>query len=216
MAGGIRRYNLLRGRLKGERHVRRSGAGAIRSRLTLSFGERLGLEMQVAETVPSATGAVIVPQDVNLIMGEVRAIEDTRETAEEVLAAARGAKAHEPGTVLVAAERDGGALVLQAIVYDFRGVPPVKATHVFQALVAAFEEARRRRVERLALVPLGTAHAGLESRVFLKLLSQVCYTSAELGSSVRHVQLLVSSSAELLYYEDLLREQVHPQPRQAP
>ncbi len=196
--------------MKGEGHVRRSGTGVIRSRLTLSFGEKLGLEMQVAEKPPATIEALIVPQDVNLIMGEVRSIEDTRETAEEVLAAAQGEKAHEPGTVLLGADREGEALVLQAVVYDFRTVPPVRAEHVFAALVTAFEEARRRRIERLALWPLGTAHAGLESRVFLRLLAQVCYSSAELGSSIRQVQLLLGSSAELLYYEDLLREQVHP------
>jgi hypothetical protein len=183
----------------------------IRSRLTLSFGERLGLDMLVAEGPPASTEALIVPQDVNLIMGDVgAAIEDTRESAEEVLASASGGAQRRPGSIVVAPPRDGEPLVFQAVVYDFEALPPAHPDHVFEALLEAFEETHRRTLARLALKPLGTAHAGLDQATFLRLLTQVCYSSAELGSSLRQVVLLLPSPGELLRYEALLREQMEP------
>jgi hypothetical protein len=183
----------------------------IRSRLTLSFGERLGLDMMVAENPPATAEALIVPQDVNLIMGDVGvAIEDTRESAEEVLASAAGGSQRRPGSIVVAPPREGEPLVFQAVVYDFEAQPPAHPAHVFEALLEAFEETHRRTLTRLALKPLGTAHAGLDQATFLRLLTQVCYSSAELGSSLRQVLLMLPSPGELLRYEGLLREQMEP------
>jgi hypothetical protein len=53
--------------------------------------------------------------------------------------------------------------------------------------------------------PLGTAHSGLDPERFLKLLAQVCYTSAELQTTVRRVHLLLPSPLELGRYEALLQ-----------
>ena len=53
----------------------------------------------------------------------------------------------------------------------------------------------------MAVQPLGTAHAGLEAARFLRLLTQICYSSAELGTTVRRVHLLLPSPDELARYE---------------
>src|SRR5262249_14394048 len=59
----------------------------IRARFAVSFGESLDLDLVAGEEAPPATEAVVVPQDVHLILGDVADIEDTRETPEQVLAA---------------------------------------------------------------------------------------------------------------------------------
>ncbi len=53
--------------------------------------------------------------------------------------------------------------------------------------------------------PLGTAHAGLDPALFLGLLAQVCYSSAEMGTTLRRVHLLLPSPEELVRYEVLLQ-----------
>ena len=83
--------------------------------------------------------------------------------------------------------------------------PPAREIHVFEALIAAFEEARTRGIRSVAVQPLGTSHAGLDPERFLKLLAQVCYSSAELTTTVRRVHLLLPSPAELNRYEALLQ-----------
>jgi hypothetical protein len=176
-----------------------------RSRLTLSFGERLDLDLMVGEEPPPLTGAMVVPQDVHLILGENGPIEDTRETPEQVLAAPGPQRPRRPGSVVVGAPREGSPLLLQAIVYDFDRSPPAREIHVFEALIAAFEEARTRGIRSVAVQPLGTSHAGLDPERFLKLLAQVCYSSAELTTTVRRVHLLLPSPAELNRYEALLQ-----------
>jgi hypothetical protein len=40
---------------------------------------------------------------------------------------------------------------------------------------------------------------------FLDLLIQVCYSASELGTSLRHVHLLLESPQELAHYEQLLQ-----------
>jgi len=177
-----------------------------RPRLALSFGEKLDLDLVVGEEAPPATDALVVPQDVNLIMGEVDPIEDTRETAEEVLAGASEGRPRRPGSVVVAPPRAGAPLLLQAVVYDFESSPPSCEEHVFEALLGAFEEAKGRGLASLAVRPLGTAHSGVEAESFLKVLAQVCYSSAELGTSLRRVYLLLPSPADLGRYESLLHE----------
>jgi hypothetical protein len=107
--------------------------------------------------------------------------------------------------VVVGAPREGSPLLLQAIVYDFDRSPPAREIHVFEALIAAFEEARTRGIRSVAVQPLGTAHAGLDPERFLKLLAQVCYSSAEMETTVRRVHLLLPSPLELGRYEALLQ-----------
>jgi hypothetical protein len=58
---------------------------------------------------------------------------------------------------------------------------------------------------RLAVRPIGTAHNGVSPEVFLRLLTQVCYSTAELGTSLRRVSLLVPSPEELERYQGLLK-----------
>lgn len=176
-----------------------------RSRMALSFGERLDLDLMVGEDPPPLTGAMVVPQDIHLILGETGPIEDTRETPAQVLAAAGQHRPRRPGSVVVGASREGSPLILQAIVYDFDRSPPAREIHVFEALIAAFEEARTRGIRSVAVQPLGTSHAGLDPERFLKLLAQVCYSSAELETTVRHVHLLLPSPLELGRYEALLQ-----------
>jgi len=176
-----------------------------RSRLALSFGEKLDLDLVVGDAPPPATGAVVVPQDVHLILGEVGPLEDTRETPEQVLAASAQDRPKRPGSIVVAPAREGSPLLVQAIVYDFDHTPPAREVHVFEALLAAFEEARTRGLRSVAVQPLGTAHAGLDPSRFLGLLAQVCYTSAEMGTTLRRVHLLLPSPEELVRYEVLLQ-----------
>lgn len=179
-----------------------------RSRLTLSFGERLDLDFVVGDEAPPSTEVVVVPQDVNLILGAGGVIEDTAETPEEVLAGAAKNRPRRPGSIVVSAAGDSSPLVLQAIVYDFERSPPSREEHVFEALLAAFEETKRRGLSSLAVQPLGTAHSGLPPSQFLKVLTQICYSSAELGTSLRQVHVLLSSPEELNRYEELLRHLV--------
>ena len=118
--------------------------------------------------------------------------------------AARDSNPLDPGTIVVQQE-EAGPLVIQAIVYDFERSPPVRREDVFAALLAAFEETHRRTLTRLAVRPLGTAHSGIDAEAFLESLTQVCYSSAELGTSIRHVDLLLPSTVQLARYEVLLQ-----------
>ena len=64
---------------------------------------------------------------------------------------------------------------------------------------------RARGLARIALRPVGTAHGGLSPAVFLRLLTQACYTTAELGTTLRRVFLLISSPDEMERYQALLK-----------
>lgn len=174
-----------------------------RSRFAISFGAHLELDLVVGDETTAE--AVVVPQDVNLILDETRVIEDTRETPQDVLAGAHQQRSLRPGSV-VATAREALPLLLQAVVYDFARTPPTSPEFVFDALLNAFEEARRRGVAQLSVKPLGTAHAGLEPSAFLNVLASVCYSAAELGTTLRRVHLLLPSRAELARYELLLQE----------
>lgn len=176
-----------------------------RSRMAVSFGAKLDLDLVVGEEAPPATEALIVAQDVNLIMGEVDAVVDAAETTEEVLAGLADTRPRRPGSLVVAPSREGAPLLLQAVVYDFDRSPPTREEHIFEALMASFEEAKSRGLGRLAVRPLGTAYAGIEPASFLELLAQVCYSSAELGTTVRRVHLLLSSPQEMARYEACLQ-----------
>lgn len=176
-----------------------------RSRVALSFGKALELDLVMGEDPPPATGAVVVPQDVHLILGDAAATIEERETPEQVLASASQERPRRPGSIVVAPAREGAPLLVQAIVYDFDRQPPAREVHVFEALLAAFEEARTRGLKTLAVQPLGTAHAGLTPDRFLSLLVQVCYSSAEMGTTLRRVHLLLPSPDELARYESLLQ-----------
>lgn len=186
-----------------------------KSRMAVSFGARLDLDLVAGEQAPPATEALVVPQDVNLIMDDVDAIVDTSETTEEVLARCADTRPRRPGSLVVGQPRESLPLVLQAVVYDFDRSPPTTEEHVFEALLLAFEEAKSRGLTCLAVRPLGTAYAGLEAASFLRILTQVCYSSAELGTSVRRVHLLLSSPDEMARYETLLQGMMRKRGREA-
>ncbi len=179
-----------------------------RSKLAVSFGAKLDLDMVVGDEPPSGAEGLVVPQDVNLIMGDVEPVEDGGEAGDEVVERAAAARPRRPGTLVVARARRGAPLLLQAVVYDFERTPPAREDHVFEALVLAFEEAKSRGLSCLAVRPLGTAHAGIEAAAFLRLLTQVCYSSAELGTSLRRVHLLLPSPDDMTRYESLLQRLV--------
>jgi hypothetical protein len=175
-----------------------------RSRYTLAFRGRLELDLVGGDVPPADSQALVVPQDVYLILGEVGLVEEAREPLAVVWAALGRLKPKPRGSVLVGPGSAGAPLVLQAIVYDFEDAPPARSVHVFEALLTAFEEARRRKLRSLALHPLGTAHQGVAPEEFVSLLSQVCLSAAELGTSLKHVHLLLPSPEELARYEALL------------
>jgi hypothetical protein len=179
----------------------------MRSRVALAFGEALELDLVTGGEAPPETGALVVAQDVYLILGEVTTVaeEAAVRTPAQVLSEALRQRPCRRGTVLAAPQQPGRPLLLQAIVYDFEDSPPTREAYVFEALMSAFEEASSRRVSSLAVQPLGTAHAGIEPLRFLALLTQVCYSAVELGTSLRRVHLMVPSPAELELYERLLR-----------
>lgn len=179
----------------------------MRSRVALAFGDTLELDLVRGAEAPPHTGALVVAQDVHLILGEVTEIDEEAVVHSPAQALAEAVR-HRPrrrGTVLAGPPRPGRPLLLQAIVYDFEESPPTREPYVFEALINAFEAAASRGVSSLALHPLGTAHAGIEPERFLALLVQVCYTAAELGTRLRQVHLLVPSPSELEMYERLLR-----------
>ncbi len=166
-----------------------------RSRMALSFGERLDLDLMVGEEPAAAHGgdggAPGHPSD-------PRRDGPHRGHARDAGAGARraGLAAPAPAGVGGGGRAAGGSpLLLQAIVYDFDRSPPAREIHVFEALIAAFEEARTRGIRSVAVQPLGTSHAGLDPERFLKLLAQVCYSSAELSTTVRRVHLLLPLAA---------------------
>ena len=176
------------------------------TRRRLRFGNGLDLELALGDDVPSGAEVMVVPQDVNLIMGEVTLIEETGEAPGEAVTAASASSPRAPGSVVVGPRQAGQPLVFQAVVYDFQRAPPTCEEHVFAALLTAVEEARSRGVRCLGVQPVGTAHGGLTADRFLSVLSQVCYTAAELGTSVRRVYLLLASPEELGRYEALVSE----------
>lgn len=176
-----------------------------RSRLAVSFGEKLALDLIVAEDAPLLAQALVVPQDVNLILGDVEPVVDDSQVAEEVVGAAAGFRPRRLGSLVILRSRESQPLVFQAIVYDFSKTPPTSEEPVFEALLAALEEARTRGLVRIAVRPIGTAHAGLSPVAFLKLLTQVCYTAAELGTTLKRVSLLIPSPEELERYQGLLK-----------
>jgi len=177
------------------------------SGVALSFGEALELDLVSGAEAPPQTGALVVAQDVYLILGEVTALgeEAPVRTPDQVLSEALRQRPRRRGTVLASPQLSGQPLLLQAIVYDFEDAPPTRESFVFEALMSAFEEAGSRRLTAMAVRPLGTAHSGISPERFLALLSQVCFTAVELGTSLRRVHLLLDSPAELMLYERLLR-----------
>jgi len=179
---------------------------AARSRFCVSFGTQLDLDLIMGEGAPAASQALVIPQDVHLVMGDVRELVETGETPEQVL----NGPSYRPcrlGSVLLRAASQT-PLLLQAVVYDFARTPPATADHVFGALVISLEEGRKRAFTSLAVRPLGTAHGGLDPEAFLRLLTQTCHSAAELGTSLRRVSLMLASPGEMASYEALLHQLV--------
>ena len=172
-----------------------------RSRWALRFGETLALDLVVAEGPPPATEAIVVPQDVNMIMGDVEAVVEASEPSDDLAARLSDFQPQRAGSLVVGPLRKAKPLLLQAVVYDFDRSPPSWEEPVFEALLTAFEEAKARGFSSLAVRPLGTAHSGLSAAAFLKLLAQICYSSAEMGTTLRRVWLLLPSPAELQRYQ---------------
>lgn len=175
-----------------------------RSRTALRFGETLALDLVVGEAAPPAADAVVVPQDVNMIMGDVEAVVEASEQTEDLAAGLSDFQPQRAGSLVVGPSRKARPLLLQAVVYDFDRSPPAWEEPVFEALLTAFEEAKARGFSSIAVRPLGTAHSGLPAAVFLKVLAQICYSAAELGTTLRRVWLLLPSPAELQRYQGLL------------
>lgn len=176
-----------------------------RTRTFVSFGEKLALDLLVAEDAPPVAQALVVPQDVNLILGDVEPVLEETTGAEEATETAASFRPRRLGSVVVLKPQAGKPLLLQAIVYDFDRVPPATEEPVYEALVTCFEEARTRGLGRIALRPLGTAHGGLQPAAFLRLLTQSCYTAAEMGTTLRRVFLLIPSPDEMERYQSLLK-----------
>jgi O-acetyl-ADP-ribose deacetylase (regulator of RNase III) len=176
-----------------------------RTRTFVSFGEKLALDLLVGEEAPPLSQALVVAQDVNLILGDVEPVleEAAVEDAEKSAVAFRPRRL---GSLVVAKPQQGRPLLLQAVVYDFDRAPPASAEAVFESLVNCFEEARNRGLGRIAFRPLGTSHGGLRPEAFLRLLTQACYSAAEMGTSLRRVYLLIPSPDEMQRYQALLRE----------
>lgn len=176
-----------------------------RTRTFVSFGEKLALDLLVAEDAPSVAQGLVVPQDVNLILGDVEPVLEETTGAEDASESAASFRPRRLGSVVVLKPQSGKPLLFQAIVYDFDRVPPATEEPVYEALVTCFEEARTRGLARIALRPVGTAHGGLSPATFLRLLTQACYTTAELGTTLRRVFLLIASPDEMERYQALLK-----------
>jgi len=177
----------------------------LRSALTLGFQSGLEFALCAGSGVPEGSQALVVPQDVELLLGECALVSEQRDPldlADLLKVVGRGSR--RLGSVLMSAARDR-PLLFEAVVYDFARTPHAHEEHVFEALVTVLEETRLRSLRRLALQPLGTAHTGIAPALFLRLLLLACQGAAELGTSLTHVTLLLPSQPELLRYETLLR-----------
>ena len=88
----------------------------LHSRLRLSFGASLELGLCMGEGAPPETQALVVPQDVHLLLGEAAPLEDHGDSPEHAARRAAAAEPRAPGALVV---RAGRPLLLQAVVYDF-------------------------------------------------------------------------------------------------
>ncbi len=174
----------------------------LHSRLRLTFGASLELGLCMGEGAPPESQALVVPQDVHLLLGEAAPLEDHGDSPERAERKAAAAEPRVPGTLVV---RAGTPLLLQAVVYDFARTPHARAADVYEALTSSLEEARQRGLTRLALQPVGTAHMGIDPRTFMRLLLLACSSAAELGTSLERVRVVLPAPAELARYEVMLR-----------
>ena len=113
----------------------------LRSRLTLSFGRSLELALLVGEGAPEGSQALVEPQDVNLILGEVGLLDPANADPHEWARRAADEPVRRPGSIVVTARR-ARPLRMQAVVYDFARTPHAREAEVFEALLSCFEEAR--------------------------------------------------------------------------
>ena len=139
-----------------------------RSRSALRFGETLALDLVVGEGIPPAAEAIVVAQDVNMIMGNVEAVVEASEPSDDLAARLSDFQPQRAGSLVVGPMRKAKPLLLQAVVYDFDRTPPSWEEPVFEALLTAFEEAKARGFSSLAVRPLGTAHSGLSATAWIR------------------------------------------------
>jgi len=90
------------------------------------------------------------------------------------------------GSVVV---RIGRPLIFQAIVHDLSRDPTCSEDSVRRALAAIFEEAERRRLQTVALPPIGTRYRSLDERRFLDLFNAALARAA--FRSIERVWLIV-------------------------
>jgi hypothetical protein len=174
----------------------------LRSPFDLVYGNRLTLGL--ARRMMPEIEILVVPEDVNLIMETIEEITIDGLTLVDALRACEQCHSRPLGSI-VPRRKETGPLILAAIVYDFSHDPIAEISDVFIALVNAFEEANRQRAQAIAVKPLGTRPTAVASSEFWSVLTQVCRTTAELGTSVRRVDLLPDTEADFCAYDERLR-----------
>jgi hypothetical protein len=105
---------------------------------------------------------MVVPEDVHLIMENTTEIDADGETLKDALRELEGYRPRPLGSI-VSRWTESGPIIMAAIVYDFSREPMARISDVFRALVNAFEAASRRRVQAMAVKPLGTRPAAITS-----------------------------------------------------
>jgi len=166
------------------------------------------LQIQLEEEFSTSVDAVIVSDDVNLIMrqGEI-ALKPKKIEAEDfkkILAQARKKLPKALGSVILAQGKEAIAYgkrfpathLLIAIVYNFEKSPPCQKKFIEKALKACLKKAESLKVRTLALSPIGCEHKGISLEVFAKILSRLCLKSIKSSSSIKKIFLISSSPEE--------------------
>ena len=83
-----------------------------RTRTFVSFGEKLALDLLVAEEAPPVAQALVVPQDGNLILGDVEPVLEETTGAEEATETAASFRPRRLGSAVVLKPQAGKPLLL--------------------------------------------------------------------------------------------------------
>jgi hypothetical protein len=118
-------------------HAGRNGGAQIRSGFAVFFGDSLDLDMVVGEEAPRATQALVVAQDVYLILGEATATDEAEvvRTPAQVLSEARRQRPRRRGTVLAGPR--AGLTDLTCHSHLFHSVAQGGSDHVVSGLSSA-------------------------------------------------------------------------------